>query len=104
MLIWLCICSPKDSDANSRTLLEACWSAKGAGDSKLVQMTQEGDWERLMVWFAPSMRESMPRVARGMRDVLFPTMTDGMGVEVGTRSNMAETYKAVLAVVEAEIR
>jgi len=57
-----------------------------------------------MVWFAPSMRESMPRVARGMRDVLFPTMTDGMGVEVGTRSNMAETYKAVLAVVEAEIR
>ena len=104
VLIWLCICCPKDSDVNSRALLETSWSAKGAGNNKLVQMTQEGDWKKLMGWFAPSMREKMPRVARGMRDVLFPAAKDGMGVELGTGSNMAETYQAVLAVVDAETR
>jgi len=66
-------------------------------------MSHDGDWEKLMGWFAPSMCERMPRVARGMRDVLFPTLKDRRGVEFGTGSNMTETYKEVLAVVGDEI-
>jgi len=103
VLIWLCVCCPDDSDANSRTLLEACWSEKAADNNKLVQMSQKADWERLMGWFAPSMGERMPRVARGMRDVLFPAVKGEMGVEIGTGSNRGGTYAAVLAVLETEI-
>jgi len=68
-----------------------------------MQVSHEGEWEKLMGYFAPSMQERMPRVARGMRDVLFPVVQGGRGVDIGTGSHREGTYEAILAVLENEI-
>lgn len=103
VLIWICVCCPEDSNANSCTLLEACWSAKGAAESKFMQISHEGEWEKLMGYFAPSMRERMPKVARRIRDELFPVVQGGRGVDIGTGSDMGAVYEAILVVLEDEI-
>ena len=103
VLIWLCIHHGRKSNEVPCTLLEECWSAKGAANNKLVQMSQEQEWATLVGWFAPSLHEPMLRVARAIRDVLFPALKGEIGAHIGTGSNRDAIYAAILTVVQAGV-
>jgi len=104
VLIWLCVTAAVDSDRHASQALAEAWSVKDAANNKLAQMSQDRKFKEVLSWFAPSMTSSgMTQLVERIRDVLFPVLDEGRGVDTGTLKNKTSVYHVIIQQVDQAI-
>ncbi|KAF8416442.1 hypothetical protein EV426DRAFT_626679 [Tirmania nivea] len=104
VLIWLCVTAAVDSDYNARRALAEAWSVKDAANNKLAQMSQDRKFKEILSWFAPSMLNSgMTYLVEKIRDVLFPVLDEGRGVDTGTLKNRTNVYDEIIQLIDEAV-
>jgi len=104
VLIWVCVTAAVDSNRNARRALAESWSVKEAATSKLCQMSQDRKVKQLLSWFAPSMvNGGMTQLVEKIRDVLFPVLDQGRGVDTGTLRNRTAVYDLIIRHIDEAV-